>query len=230
MDWALWNELEALLVKAGVKPILAVIPDNQDPKLLVDPPSPAFWDRVRQWQARGWSIGLHGHQHRYVNAEPGILRLNRQSEFAGLGYQEQAEKLQRGLEVFAQEGVRADAWVAPAHSFDWVTVAALSDLGIHTISDGMALSPFRDPLGNIWIPQQFANMRPMPWGVWTFCYHLQDLTPEAMTTFRIRLKQLGPEMISLQEAAGMGNRPRSAADRLVDALRQAISGLRRLAN
>lgn len=228
MDWSLWDQVEGLLVEAGVKPILAVIPDNQDPRLLVAPPSPVFWDRVRSWQARGWSIGLHGYQHTYVNKDPGILRLNRKSEFAGLGYSEQVEKLQKGLEVFEREGVHADAWVAPAHSFDWVTVSALSALGIRTISDGMALSPYQDRQGNLWIPQQFANMRPMPFGVWTFCYHLEDFTPKAMVTFRKRLKQLGPRMVSLQDVAGMGNRPQSAGDRLVGLLRQAVSGLRRL--
>lgn len=228
MDWALWDEVEALLVEAGVKPILAVIPDNQDPVLMVAPPSPLFWDRVRSWQARGWTIGLHGYQHTYVNTEPGILRLNRKSEFAGLSYPEQLEKLQKGLEVFEREGVHADVWVAPAHSFDGVTVSALAAVGIRTISDGMALAPFTDPQGTLWIPQQFANMRPMPFGVWTYCYHLEDLTPQAMVGFRRQLKQLSPRMISLQEAAGMGSRPRSAADRLVGLARRGLSGLRRL--
>lgn len=228
MDWALWEEVEALLVEAGVKPILAVIPDNQDPALMVTPPSPLFWDRVRSWQARGWTIGLHGYQHTYVNKEPGLLRLNRKSEFAGLSHSEQLDKLRKGLEVFEREGVHADVWVAPAHSFDGVTVSALAAVGIRTISDGMALAPFTDPQGTLWIPQQFANMRPMPFGIWTYCYHLDDLTPQAMVGFRKRLKQLSPRMISLQDAAGMGSRPRSAADRLVGLARRGLSGFRRL--
>jgi peptidoglycan/xylan/chitin deacetylase (PgdA/CDA1 family) len=228
MDWSLWDELERLLLEAGVKPILAVIPDNRDAKLMVDPPSPVFWDRVRSWQAHGWSIGLHGYQHTYVNAESGILGLNPRSEFAGLTYEEQFEKLRLGLEIFKREGVHADAWVAPGHSFDWATVSALAALGIRTISDGMALAPYHDPQGNVWIPQQFANMRPMPFGVWTYCYHLDGLTPEAMPLFRLRLKQLSPQMITLQEAAGLGTRPRSTGDKLVGALRQVVSGIRRL--
>jgi peptidoglycan/xylan/chitin deacetylase (PgdA/CDA1 family) len=226
-DWPLWEELEALLVAAGVSPILAVIPDNHDPKLRVGPPDPAFWDRVRQWQARGWSIGLHGFQHTYVNAEPGLLHLNRQSEFAGLDYQEQYEKLRSGLAVFAREGVRADAWVAPAHSFDGVTIEALGRLGIHTISDGLALGPFLGDCGSVWIPQQFANMRPMPVGVWTFCYHLNGLTPAALVTFRERLRQLRPRMITLQEAAAMAQRGRTPLDLAVGVLRYGVSSLRR---
>lgn len=227
MNWSLWDEVENLLIESGVKPILAVIPDNLDPKLMSHPASPIFWDRVRSWQARGWSIGLHGYQHTYVNAESGILRLNRQSEFASLGYQEQIEKLRMGLEIFTREGVHADAWVAPAHSFDLVTISALSDLGIRTISDGMALLPFSDQRGIVWIPQQFANMRPLPWGVWTFCYHLHSMNRQDIDTFRRRLEQLSPRMISLQEAALMGKRPRSLGDRSVGVLRQIVSLLRR---
>lgn len=226
MNWSLWDEVEGLLLEAGVEPILAVIPDNKDSKLMVAPAAHDFWDRVRGWQARGWSIGLHGYQHTYVNAEPGILMLNKQSEFAGLSYQEQVEKLRNGMDIFEREGVHADAWVAPAHSFDGVTVSALADLGIHTISDGMALAPFRDPQGSVWVPQQFANMRPLPYGVWTFCYHLEALTPRAMVTFRRRLKQLSSQMISLQDAVLLGVRPHSVGDKLVGALRKTVSRLR----
>lgn len=228
MDWSIWDPMERFLIGQGVRPVLAVIPDNRDPQLMVAPPAPDFWDRVRGWQARGWSIGLHGYQHTYVNAEPGILRLNRQSEFAGLSYDEQYEKLRQGLAIFSREGVRADAWIAPAHSFDWVTVSALNALGVKIISDGFAFSPFRDSLGTTWVPQQFASMRPMPFGVWTFCCHPNRLSPSGVLKFRRGLQRLRPSMISLAEAAEMGNRPRSAADRLVEALRMAVSCVRRV--
>jgi len=228
MNWSNWDEMEQILVETGIRPILAVVPDNRDPKLMQDPPEPAFWDRVRAWQARGWTIALHGYQHTYINAEPGLLGLNRQSEFAGLGYEEQLGKLRNGLAVFAREGVRVDAWVAPSHSFDWVTVAALEAVGIRTVSDGMGLAPFRDPLGSIWVPQQFANLRPMPFGIWTFCYHLDSFTASDLAAFRKRAGQLRHRMISLADAEGLGDRPQSAADRLVGAARLGVSGLRRL--
>jgi predicted deacetylase len=228
MDWSIWDALELILVEQEVRPILAVIPDNRDPRLMVAPPAPDFWDRVRGWQARGWSIGLHGYQHTYVNAESGILRLNQQSEFAGLSYDEQYEKLRLGMAIFSNEGVRADAWIAPAHSFDWVTVSALNALGIRVISDGFAFSPYRDPHGNTWIPQQFARMRPMPWGVWTFCYHPNHLSPHGFVQFRLGLERLRSGMISLAEAAVMKDRSRSAADRLVEALRLTVSGVQRM--
>jgi len=228
MDWAKWSAVESLLDQHGVRPIVGVIPDNRDRKLMVDPPHPDFWDKVRGWQAKGWAIGLHGYQHTYVNAEPGMLHLNRQSEFAGLSYEEQHEKLRLGLAIFAREGVQPDAWIAPAHSFDWVTVDALNALGLHVISDGFAFSPYRDHRGSLWIPQQFASMRPLPFGVWTFCYHTNNLTPHGLSAFAKGLEHLSTGMITLAEAKTLGGRPRSAADRLVGALRMAVSGARRL--
>jgi hypothetical protein len=227
MKWSNWDEMEQILLDAGIEPLLAVVPDNRDPKLMQDPPSPAFWDRMRSCQARGWTIALHGYQHTYVNAEPGLLGLNRQSEFAGLTYEAQLEKLRKGLAVFDREGLHADAWVAPSHTFDWATLAALGEVGIRTISDGMGLAPFTDPLGNVWVPQQFANMRPMPFGIWTFCYHLDGFTRSDMAKFRARLAPLRRRMITFNQAVEMGDRPQSPADRLVGIARQGVSSLRR---
>jgi len=228
MDWAAWDAVEALLVRHGVRPILAVVPDNRDPGLMVAPAAADFWERVRAWQARGWAIGLHGWQHTYVNREPGILRLNPFSEFAGLGYPEQYAKLRQGLELFRREGVRADAWIAPGHSFDHVTIRALHDLGLPVISDGMALAPYRDPSGALWVPQQFARMRAMPFGLWTFCYHINGLDAAGLADFGRRLERLRPAMIALPQAMALAQRRRSPMDRLVGLLRRGVSGLRRM--
>ena len=84
MNWTVWRQVEEALVEEGVEPILAVVPDNRDPNLTFDWPEPRFWDRVRQWQARGWTIGMHGYHHRYETEDAGIVGRNRYSEFAGL--------------------------------------------------------------------------------------------------------------------------------------------------
>ncbi|MEM5789386.1 MAG: DUF2334 domain-containing protein, partial [Syntrophobacteraceae bacterium] len=73
MNWIVWDKIEPMLVQYRVSPILAVIPENRDPKLHVQPPVPAFWDRVRDWQSRGWTIALHGYRHVYVNQNRGLL-------------------------------------------------------------------------------------------------------------------------------------------------------------
>jgi predicted deacetylase len=198
MDWKIWNEVETILVEEGIKPILAVIPDNQDETLHDAEPNRHFWDRVRSWQTRGWTIGLHGYQHRYVTQDPGILGLRHYSEFAGLPLNEQQAKLVKALEIFRREGLRPKVWIAPAHSFDANTLLALASLGIRTISDGFALYPHRDSQGTFWIPQQLGKLRPVPSGVWTLCIHL---SPHRSRTPRPRHQSSGsvPGLRSAQE-------------------------------
>lgn len=171
MNWKVWEAIEGQLLIHRVRPILAVVPDNRDPNLKIDPPRADFWDRVRQWQAMGFTIALHGYQHVYVNNNPGIMRLTYQSEFAGLPHHEQEIKLRRALAIFAEHGVRADAWVAPSHSFDHNTVSILADLGVQVISDGLWPWPFTDGQRVTWVPQQIWTFRPKRAGVWTVCQH-----------------------------------------------------------
>ena len=184
MNWDVWRDIERLMVIRHVIPILSVVPDNRDPKLMVDPPSHDFWPRVREWQARGWGIGVHGHQHVYVNKSAGIMGITSQSEFAGLAREKQAEKLRAGLAIFEREGVRPDCWVAPSHSFDLTTVALLGQMGVRVISDGHWRWPHTDPSGVMWVPQQLWRlMRPRGPGVWTVCYHHNAWTSTDVRSF-----------------------------------------------
>jgi predicted deacetylase len=197
IDWEIWQKLEAIMIEEDVRPIIAVIPDNQDPTLHEAEADQHFWDRVRRWQARGWTIGLHGYQHRYVSKEAGIIGLNGFSEFAGLPLSEQHEKLRRGLEIFKREGVRADVWVAPAHSFDASTIDALMSLGVKTISDGMSLYPHRDSNGVFWVPQQLWRFRTAPFGVWTVCIHPKDELYTNSELFRRCIREYKESLTSL---------------------------------
>lgn len=183
MNWDAWDRIEQILAKNGIAPLLAVIPDNQDPVLEVRPPDPSFWARVREWQARGWTIGMHGWQHRFVTVDAGILRMNRFSEFAGLPRAEQECKLRCGQEVFEREGIESTVWIAPAHSFDTVTVEILNKLGFRYISDGFWLLPHVDSLGITWIPQQLWTFRWRPFGVWTICFHINGWTSAELSAF-----------------------------------------------
>ncbi|MNX99903.1 Polysaccharide deacetylase [compost metagenome] len=171
MNWEIWEAVESLLLRHDVRPILAVVPDNQDSKLVVDPPNPEFWARVRNWQSLGFTIALHGFRHVYVNQNAGMMGLTRQSEFAGLSRAEQKNKLQQALAIFVENGVRADAWVAPSHSFDRTTVEVLAEVGIRVISDGLWPWPHSDERGILWVPQQLWGFQQKDAGIWTVCYH-----------------------------------------------------------
>ena len=154
MNWHLWDQVESLLMEYEVKPIMGVIPDNQDTSLVNGAFDAGFWQRVRDWQSADWTIGVHGYQHRYVTASGGMLGLNPRSEFAGLSREQQSSKLEKALGIFHRERVRPEIWVAPAHSFDQATIDSLLTLGLQTASDGFSLFPYRDECGMLWIPQQ----------------------------------------------------------------------------
>jgi len=189
MNWETWAAIENILLELKIQPILAVVPDNQDPHLQVAPARPDFWQQVRRWQSRGWTIGLHGYQHRYVTTDAGIVGLNHYSEFAGLPASEQEAKLQNGLAIFQRERVRAEIWVAPAHAFDPATVAALKKFRLNFISDGFFVFPRIEADGMLWVPQQLWGFRPLPFGVWTVCYHHNEWTPGDIEKFRQDLRQ-----------------------------------------
>jgi predicted deacetylase len=198
MKWATWDRVEAILDRHGVKPILAVVPDNADPELVADRPDPAFWSRVRAWQARGWTIAFHGHRHAYVTRDAGLVGLNARSEFAGLPYGEQKAKIEAALAIFAREQVTAEAWIAPGHSFDETTVRVLVEAGTNVISDGFFFRPLRK-LGATWIPQQLWRFRRVPFGVWTVCLHANAFTDRDLDNLDRDLGRFRESIVSLPE-------------------------------
>lgn len=205
MCWNTWSEIEACLVRSGIKPILAVVPDNRDPVLQVSPPVNDFWERVRRWQDMGWTIALHGYQHLYVARHGGLVTTRKKSEFASLPAPQQAEKLRRGMEIFAREGIRSRVWIAPGNAFDEVTVSLLPQFGVDIISAGWSWRPFIGPHQMTWLPCQLSILRTVPAGLWTVCYHHNSWTESDLNDFKRSLEQYKDRISSLPEAlAGRG--------------------------
>jgi len=198
MNWAVWNQVESILERHGVKPIVAVVPDNRDPKLVVDAPKEDFWSRVRNWQQRGWTIAVHGYQHAFVTQNAGIIGLNAYSEFAGLPYDQQEIKIQNALAILARESVEPQVWIAPAHAFDDTTVNLLVKRGVRLISDGFYFRPV-EKLGATWIPQQLWNFRRLPAGLWTVCYHPNNFTDAEIKRLDENLTHYRDALISMAD-------------------------------
>ena len=208
MNWQVWEQAEGLLRHLKLKPILAVVPDNRDPRLRVSAPLPDFWARVRQWQSLGWTIALHGYQHVYVNRSPGLMGITPQSEFAGLIREEQAAKLQAGLRILLDNGVSTDTWVAPAHSFDRTTLELLSRNGIRNVSDGLTCRPFTDARGLVWIPcQLWEEVEPQRHGVWTVCYHHNGWSEASARQFRANVTKFRERITSVPDVLAQGPWP-----------------------
>jgi len=200
MNWEMWSEIEAILVAQQIRPILAVVPDNQDPVLQVGPPAEGFWEQVRLWQQRDWTIALHGYQHRYVTQAAGLVARRKKSEFAGLRSEQQEDKLRRGMKIFRQHGIQSQVWIAPGHTFDEVTVSLLPEVGIRIINDGYVRFPYRDANGMMWVPQQLGGFRPVPAGVWTICHHHNGWTSSDLHRFRMDVERHRSQIWSLDEA------------------------------
>jgi predicted deacetylase len=219
MNWTVWQEVERILVQQGIKPLLGVIPDNQDDHLKVNPPRNDFWPLVRTWRERGWAIGMHGYQHRCATQDAGILGINKYGEFAGLPREAQATKLRMAFEIFRREGIRPDAWIAPAHSFDRITLQLLKEMGLRRISDGFFLFPNLDYTEMLWIPQQFWRFRLMPFGVWSVCLHINNWGSRDILRFQQDAERYLEKIISFKDAISRyGNRRADWKDNLFEAV------------
>jgi predicted deacetylase len=171
MEILKWNKIESLFDKYKIKPIVAVIPDNKDIELKIDKYDLYFWDKIKRWEEKGWTIGLHGYQHLCQINKYGIISINKKSEFAGLSLEEQKIKLKKAIKIFKEKKIIPKVWIAPRHNFDKTTLIALKDeCNINLISDGIALKPYYD-MNFYWVPQQFWHFRKMPFGIYTCCIH-----------------------------------------------------------
>ena len=176
MDAARWSQVESLLARHGLRPIVAVVPANADPGLVRGPCNARFWEHVLGWAASGWMIAMHGYSHALRRSAPGIIPLNRQSEFVGLSLEEQKRRIREGLGVFQSKNITPQVWVAPAHGMDKNTLEALrSESNIRLISDSFVRRPVQR-WGFTWIPQQLWHPRSMPRGLWTICLHPNEMT------------------------------------------------------
>jgi predicted deacetylase len=215
MNWTIWIKIDEILTREGIKPILAAIPDNRDPFLFIEGERQDFWDFIRKKQRQGWSIGLHGYQHVYVTKCSGILGLNPYSEFAGLPEEEQEAKISNAIEIFRANGVKPELWIAPAHSFDEVTIKVLKKHDITIISDGFALYPYVDNYGVFWVPQQLWGFpkRRMLFGVYTVLFHHNSWTERDLLTFKENIKRYKERITDLKTVISLySSRKKSLVD------------------
>lgn len=196
-----WEVVENLLDEYGIKPMVAVIPNNRDETMQFGTEDPRFWERVKLWKAKGWSIALHGCDHTYhkVNRKRSLIPLHDRSEFVGLSLEVQRDKFAQAARLFSEKGVEPDLFIAPSHSFDQTTLSAMkAETSLRIISDGISLSPY--VFQDIWfVPQQLWKFKWRPFGVWTVCLHPNTITPEEVKDLALALSRYHQKFISLDE-------------------------------
>jgi predicted deacetylase len=185
-----WSKMENLLDKYGVKPIVGIIPDNQDPSMLKNyQQNLSFWDDALRWQSKGWLIALHGYHHLYTTTEGGINPVHQRSEFAGLPMQLQKDMLQKGCAILRSHHIEPKAFFAPSHTFDEQTVTALLEgTSIRMISDTIAWNVYWKN-GMFYLPQQAGRVRRLPFRFTTFCYHPNTMNDSAFEILESFLKK-----------------------------------------
>jgi hypothetical protein len=195
-----WERFFKLFDRYGIKPIIAVIPNNRDPKLnLCGSYNPEFWNLVRRLQRKKYIIAMHGFEHRYITKNPGLFKLNNRSEFAGLPLHIQQQKINVARNIFEREKINTPVFVAPAHTFDINTLKALrtcSTIGI--ISDGLLPTPYIR-MGFKWIPVQLPEVTLKQKDTWTFNYHPETCTDDAFRKLESFVMQYHKDFVSIDD-------------------------------
>jgi predicted deacetylase len=203
MDWEKFWMFIDVFSKYKVKPLLGIVPDNKDPKLAKNPYNKDFWSIMRKlYEEDKVEFCQHGYNHVYVTNAEGILKsiygFKRQSEFAGLSYDEQYRKIAAGKKILQAEGINTDVFMAPSHSFDETTLDVLVDLGFKTITDGVGLYPFKRK-GLTFVPQQFWAPCKAYLGINTICLHTNELNADFLQKVENHLKAKN-KVISFSDA------------------------------
>ncbi len=180
---ARWQQMQSLIEDFHLQPILAIVPDNQDPELKVSPSDPAFWDSMRTLRTAGAAIGLHGYHHLCVSRGRSLVGLHRVSEFAGVPARTQQAWIGAGMRILRGHGLDPNIWVAPRHGFDASTLAALREEGVLVLSDGFTRAPFLRS-GLAWIPQQLWAPVEKERGLWTICVHPNTANDQEIAALR----------------------------------------------
>ena len=208
-----WNRMEALLDKYGIKPLVGVIPLNEDKSLLCYDTDNFFWERVKTWNDKGWVIAVHGYNHKFITSDGGINPVNRRSEFAGVPLDEQIAKITAAINIFKGHNIEPKVFFAPAHTFDKNTLIALMTASkIRIISDTISNKPYCKD-GFTFIPQQSGKVRKLPFYTVTFCYHPNIMTEkdfEELETFIQRNKTKFKDYVAKETT-----RKQSLVDRLL---------------
>ena len=202
MDGAKWQRMFDILDRYDVRPMVGIIPHNEDPKQEIDAPYAEFWNKAKQWQQKGYAIALHGYNHCYISDKglEGVNPLWKRSEFGGVSLDVQKQKSRDGFEILSGHGLKPKYFFAPSHTFDENTLKALRECtDIRIISDTIATRPYRE--GDfVFLPQLGGHCTEIKIkGIWTFCLHPSIMTDANFETTERFLKGHKKEFVGFDE-------------------------------
>ncbi|WWR15463.1 DUF2334 domain-containing protein [Lachnospiraceae bacterium JLR.KK008] len=197
MDWNRFYRVKAIFDKYRVRPLIGVVPDNADENLKRGERHEDFWEYIRCLEKSGWQIAQHGYRHVYETKNAGLLGLKKASEFAGLPYDVQYEKIRAGREILQKKGLNVTIFMAPGHTYDKRTLKALKNLGFTCVTDGFADIPYFTK-GLLFVPCKSARPR-ISRGVDTVCLHCNELRESDYRELENFLETHGSQVIPFSE-------------------------------
>lgn len=215
MDVVKWRRVERLFDKYGVKPLVGVIPDNHDSKFVdAYERDDGFWTKAKAWEAKGWTLALHGWHHVYTTKCVGINPAGRKSEFAGVPLESQCEMIRDGLAILKSRRIEPKVFFAPSHTYDNNTLEALRrESDIRIISDTVANDVYFR-WGFYFIPVQSGRCRSLPLKLVTICLHPNLMSEEGFFKLEQFIRAHKDEITSFGEI-NLDGRVRSSFDKLL---------------
>lgn len=201
MDWDKFTPIKEALEENNIYSVLGVVPKNEDPGLNIKDSlsEEQFFSKIREYKDYGDSIAQHGTYHVYKNQNPGILNINKDSEFSGVSYDEQLSDLEIGKKILEKHEVWQPYFMAPAHSFDINTLKALKTLGFKAITDGYGFYPYEIE-GITLVPQLVSKPVPfIPFGVQTLCLHTNAMSQASIDKLINFINQNSEDFVNFKE-------------------------------
>lgn len=151
----------------------------------------------KKLEADGWMIAMHGYHHVYDSDTLGKVCGERLSEFAGHTYEVQLHKLATGLEILKLHNINTNIFIAPGHSYDNKTIAALKQLGFEYISDGGATWNFYSQ-GIKFIPCKNGGIDQIRRGINTICIHSNNITDQSLALLENIMEKYGENNVNFK--------------------------------
>jgi len=201
MNWELLFKTKKLFNKYNIKPIIGVIPKNEDKELKSYPECDFnFWEEIKKLQNDGWEIAIHGYQHLYdSDCKNDYLGHGGKTEFANHSFETQLNKLTLGKKIFNENSINVKTFFAPNHTFDKNTIKACKQLGINSIVDGYGITPYYED-GVVFFPQLFYRLFVIPFGFQTVQIHLNYLSKKEFIKFEKFIIKHKSKIITFAEA------------------------------
>jgi len=205
MNWEMMSRVKKLFNLHNVKPIIGVIPKNEDKELKSYPLCPFdFWTEIKNLKGLGWEIAMHGYEHLYEKqrCKNDYMGYGGNTEFVDLPFEIQLRKINLGLEIFKKQNLDVKIFFAPNHTFDHNTIKACKTLGFKSIIDGYGLTPYCEN-EIVFIPQLFYKLFALPFGIQTMQLHLNYFSEEDYLNLEKFVKKNEKKIISYDKACDM---------------------------